>query len=100
VRRLAASIAAGEYPDESPYIPVPLAELDQLVENLPLVCRLGPADQHESLMAWLGVERVPTCSTSASSEDHDERPSANRHPRSRETPRRAPATMISAWEAD
>jgi hypothetical protein len=53
VAPVAAAIDAGEYPDESPYIPVSLAGLDQLVDNLPLVCRLGSADQGESLMAWL-----------------------------------------------
>jgi hypothetical protein len=52
---VAASIAAGVYPAESPYIPVLLAELDQVLDNLPLLCRLGSADQQESLMAWLGV---------------------------------------------
>jgi len=52
---VAASIAAGEYPDESPYIPVPLAGLGELLEKLPLVCRLGSRDQRESLMAWLEV---------------------------------------------
>lgn len=49
----AASIAAGEYPDESPYIAVPLAGLRELLEELPFVCRLGSRDQRESLMAWL-----------------------------------------------
>jgi hypothetical protein len=51
----AASIAAGEFPDESPYVPVSLAGLDGLLDNLPLVCRLGSADQRESLMAWFEV---------------------------------------------
>jgi hypothetical protein len=55
VAGVAASIAAGEYPDESPYIPVPLAGLDELLEKLPLLCRLGSRDQRESLMAWLEV---------------------------------------------
>lgn len=52
---VAASIGAGVYPAESPYIPVPLAGLDELLENLPLVCRLASADAQESLMAWLEV---------------------------------------------
>ena len=43
------------YPAESPYIPVPLAESNELLENLPLVCRLGSPDQQESLLAWLEV---------------------------------------------
>ena len=55
VAAAAASIAAGEYPDESPYIPVPLAGLGELLEKLPLVCRLGSRDQRESLMTWLEV---------------------------------------------
>jgi hypothetical protein len=50
-----ASIEAGAYPTESPYIPVPLAGLDELLANLPLICRLGSSDQRESLMAWLEV---------------------------------------------
>jgi hypothetical protein len=50
-----ALIAAGEFQAESPYVPVPLAGLDRLLESLPLVCRLGSADQVESLMAWLDV---------------------------------------------
>jgi hypothetical protein len=50
-----ASIEAGAYPTESPYIPVPLAGLDDVLENLPLICRLGSSDQRESLMAWLEV---------------------------------------------
>jgi hypothetical protein len=48
-----SSINAGAYPAESPYIPVPLAGLDELLENLPLVCRLGSPDERESLGAWL-----------------------------------------------
>ena len=52
---VAAAIAAGEFPEESPYIPVSLAGLDELLDNLSLVCRLGSADQRESLMAWLEV---------------------------------------------
>jgi hypothetical protein len=55
VAAAAASIAAKEFPAESPYIPVPLAGLDQLKKNLPLVCRLGSRDQRESLTAWLDV---------------------------------------------
>ena len=50
-----ASIAAQEYPAESAYIPVPHAGLNDLVPNLPLVCRLGSSDQRVSLMAWLEV---------------------------------------------
>jgi hypothetical protein len=49
------SIKAGAYPTESPYIPVPLAGLDEVLENVPLICRLGSSDQRESLMAWLEV---------------------------------------------
>ena len=52
---VAASIAAGEFPEESPYVPVSLVGLDELLENLSLVCRLGSADRRESLVAWLGV---------------------------------------------
>jgi hypothetical protein len=52
---VAAAIAASEFPEESPYVPVALAGLDQLLDNLPLVCRLGSADQRESLLAWLEV---------------------------------------------
>ena len=48
-----ASIATGAYPAESPYIPVPLAGLDELLENLPLICSLGSQDERESLAAWL-----------------------------------------------
>ena len=55
VAAVMASIAAGEYPAESRYIPVSLAGLDELLDNLPLVCQLGSADQRESLMAWLEV---------------------------------------------
>jgi hypothetical protein len=55
VAAVMASIAAGQYPAESHYIPVSLAGLDELLDNLPLVCRLGSADQHESLKAWLQV---------------------------------------------
>jgi hypothetical protein len=50
-----ASIAEGEYPADSPYVPVPLAGCDDLLENLPLVCRLGSQDAGESLAAWLEV---------------------------------------------
>jgi hypothetical protein len=49
------SIRAGDCPDESPYVAVALAELDAVLDNLPLICRLGSADQRESLMAWLGL---------------------------------------------
>jgi len=52
---VAASIAAGAYPAESPYIPVSLAGWNELLDNLPLICRLGSSDQCESLMAWLEV---------------------------------------------
>jgi hypothetical protein len=55
VAAVGASIAAGEYPAESHYIPVSLAGLDELLDNLPLVCRLGSADQRESLKGWLDV---------------------------------------------
>ena len=55
VAAVMASIAAGEYPAESHYIPVSLAGLDELLENLSLFCLLGSADQRESLMAWLEV---------------------------------------------
>jgi hypothetical protein len=50
-----ASIEAGTYPAESPYMPVPLAALNDLLDNLSLVSRLGSPDQRESLMAWLEV---------------------------------------------
>jgi hypothetical protein len=54
VEDVVASIGAGAYPADSPYIPVPLAGLnDDLLDNLPLVCRLGSADERESLAAWL-----------------------------------------------
>jgi len=43
----------GIYPEESRYIPVPLAGLDELLGNLPLVCRLGSLNERESLDAWL-----------------------------------------------
>lgn len=55
VAAVMSSIAAGAYPSESHYVPVSLAGLDQLLENLPLLCRLGSSDQLESLMAWLKV---------------------------------------------
>src|SRR5205085_4653696 len=50
-----ASIDSGAYPGESPYVAVSLIELDGLLDNLPLICRLGAADQRVSLMAWLEV---------------------------------------------
>jgi len=54
VEDVAASIGAGAYPADSPYVPVPLAGLnDDLLDNLPLVCRLGSPDARESLAAWL-----------------------------------------------
>jgi hypothetical protein len=40
-----ASIAAGAYPAESHYVPVLLAGLDELLDNLPLLCLLGSSDQ-------------------------------------------------------
>jgi hypothetical protein len=55
VAEVAASIGAGVYPADSPYIPVPLAALNELLENLPLVCRLGSPDARESLASWLEV---------------------------------------------
>jgi hypothetical protein len=55
VAGVAASIGLGAYPADSPYISVPLAGLNDLLENLPLVCRLGSADAGESLAAWLGL---------------------------------------------
>ena len=53
VADVTSAIGAGTYPTESPYIPVPLDGLAQLLENLPLVCRLGSRDERESLDAWL-----------------------------------------------
>jgi len=53
VESVAASIDASAYPPDSPYIPVPLAGLDELLENLPLVSRLASPDAKESLAAWL-----------------------------------------------
>ena len=47
------SIGAGAYPADSPYLPVPLAGLDDLLDNLALVCRLGSPEAQESLAAWL-----------------------------------------------
>jgi hypothetical protein len=55
VEGVVASIGAGVYPAESPYLPVPLSGLDELLENLPLVCRLASPDVRESLAAWLEV---------------------------------------------
>lgn len=55
VEGVAASIGAGVYPADSPHIPVQLAALNELLDNLPLVCRLGSADTRESLDAWLEV---------------------------------------------
>ena len=55
VEAVRASVAAHEYPAESRYIAVPLVALHELVENLPLVCRLGSTDERESLLAWLEV---------------------------------------------
>jgi hypothetical protein len=55
VAAVVASIEAGVYPADSPYLPVPLAGLNELLENLPLVCRLASADARESLGAWLEV---------------------------------------------
>jgi hypothetical protein len=53
VESVAASIDASAYPPDSPYIPLPLAGLDELLENLPLVSRLASPDAKESLAAWL-----------------------------------------------
>jgi hypothetical protein len=55
VEGVVASIEAGAYPADSPYVPVPLAGLNDLLENLPLVCRLGSQDARESFGAWLEV---------------------------------------------
>jgi len=55
VEGVTGSIAAQEYPAESPYVAVPLAGLQEVAQNLPFVCRLGSADQLESLSAWLEV---------------------------------------------
>src|SRR5438552_997152 len=48
VDKVAAAIRAGAYPEELPYIPVPLVGLDELLDNLPLICRLGSQDERES----------------------------------------------------
>ena len=48
-----AAIDVGACPADSPYIPVVLDSQDELLDNLPLVCRLGSPDARESLMAWL-----------------------------------------------
>jgi len=48
-----AAIDIGAYPADSPYIPVLLDSQDELLDNLPLVCRLGSPDARESLTAWL-----------------------------------------------
>jgi hypothetical protein len=53
VESVLASIAAQAYPADSPYVPVPLAGLNELLENLPLVSRLASPDARESLAAWL-----------------------------------------------
>jgi hypothetical protein len=53
VPEVVAAIEARAYPADSPYIPVSLAGLDELLENLPLVCRLASPDARESLNAWL-----------------------------------------------
>jgi hypothetical protein len=55
VEGVVASIGARAYPADSPYVPVPLAGLDELLEHLPLVCRLASPDAQESLSAWLEV---------------------------------------------
>jgi hypothetical protein len=49
------AINAGAYPADSPYIAVPLAGLNELLEHLPLIWRLASRDAHESLNAWLEV---------------------------------------------
>jgi hypothetical protein len=53
VPEVVASIEACAYPAESSYIPAPLAGLDELLENLPLVSRLASPEAGESLNAWL-----------------------------------------------
>jgi hypothetical protein len=55
VEGVVASIEAGAYPADSPYVPVPLAGLNDLLENLPLVYRLAAPDARESFAAWLGL---------------------------------------------
>jgi hypothetical protein len=55
VESVVASIAAGTFPADSRYIPVPLEGLNELLENLPLVLRLASPDARESLAAWLEV---------------------------------------------
>jgi hypothetical protein len=55
VEGVVASIEAGAYPADSPYVPVPLAGLNELLENLPLVVRLASPDARESFGAWLEV---------------------------------------------
>jgi hypothetical protein len=55
VAEVVASIGARAYPADSPYIPVPLSGLNDLLENLPLACRLASPDAQESLAAWLEV---------------------------------------------
>lgn len=47
-----AAIDASAYPAESSYLPIPLAGLNELLEKLPLVCRLA-SRRRESLTAWL-----------------------------------------------
>jgi terminase large subunit-like protein len=56
--RVAASIDDGAFPTDSAYVSVPLKELDDVLDNLPFVCRLGSGDELESLMAWLEVWTV------------------------------------------
>jgi hypothetical protein len=56
--RVIASIGNGAFPTDSAYLPVPLEELDGVLDNLPLLCRLGSGDELESLMAWLEVWTV------------------------------------------
>jgi hypothetical protein len=53
VEGVVASIGAHAYPPDSPYIPVRLAGLNELLENLPLVCRLASPHARERLAAWL-----------------------------------------------
>jgi hypothetical protein len=53
--RVAASIDTGTFPADADYVAVPLKELDDVLDNLQLVCRLASTDELESLMAWLEV---------------------------------------------
>jgi hypothetical protein len=55
VEAVQTSIGAGEYPADSPYVPVSMAAYDDVLDNLPLICRLGSPDELASLDAWLDV---------------------------------------------